>query len=70
MAWLHEHGFNFTLFFRQIIENPLAAFAWLDVVVTVLEDIKSNIDFNSSNTQFEIKKAQDYLKSIDDSIEN
>ena len=34
--WLIEHGFNFTLFFRQIIESPLAAFAWLDVVVTVI----------------------------------
>lgn len=31
-----EHGFNFTFFCRQIIESPLAAFAWLDVVVTVI----------------------------------
>ena len=36
ILWLTEYGFNFTLFFQQIIENPLAIFAWLDVIVTVI----------------------------------
>lgn len=36
IRWLAEYGFNFSLFFRQIIESPLASFAWLDVVVTVI----------------------------------
>ena len=34
--WLVEYGFDVALFLQQIIENPLAAFAWLDVVVTVI----------------------------------
>ena len=36
ILWLTKYGLNFSLFFRQITENPLAAFAWLDVVVTVI----------------------------------
>ena len=36
ILWLAEYGFNFSLFIRQIIENPLATFAWLDVIVTVV----------------------------------
>jgi len=36
ILWLTEYGFNFSLFFQQIIENPLATFAWLDVFVTVI----------------------------------
>lgn len=36
ITWLVEYGFNFSLFFQHIIENPLAAFAWLDVIVTVV----------------------------------
>ncbi|MCG3670866.1 DUF2834 domain-containing protein [Aliarcobacter butzleri] len=36
MMWLNDHGFNFILFFQHIVENPIATFAWLDVVVTVI----------------------------------
>jgi hypothetical protein len=36
IVWINQHGLNFKLFFRQIIENPIAAFAWLDVVITVM----------------------------------
>ncbi|KAF1011088.1 MAG: hypothetical protein GAK29_04997 [Acinetobacter bereziniae] len=36
ILWLNQHGLNLTLFFQQIIENPIAAFAWLDVVITVM----------------------------------
>ncbi|BCX72607.1 DUF2834 domain-containing protein [Acinetobacter bereziniae] len=36
ILWLNQHGLNLTLFFQQIIDNPIAAFAWLDVIVTVV----------------------------------
>jgi hypothetical protein len=36
IPWLCQNGFNFPLLLQQIIENPLAAFAWLDVIVTVV----------------------------------
>jgi hypothetical protein len=36
VPWLAEHGLNVGLFFQQITDNPLAVFAWLDVVVTVI----------------------------------
>jgi hypothetical protein len=36
IPWLAEHGLDIGLFFQQIIDSPLSAFAWLDVVVTVV----------------------------------
>ncbi|MCU4419093.1 DUF2834 domain-containing protein [Acinetobacter bereziniae] len=36
ILWLNQHGLNLTLFFQQITDNPIAAFAWLDVIVTVV----------------------------------
>lgn len=36
IRWLIEYGINIELFIKQILENPVAAFAWLDVVVTVI----------------------------------
>lgn len=36
ISWLIEYGLNVTLFFQHIIANPLATFAWLDVVITVI----------------------------------
>lgn len=36
LLWLTEYGFNVSLFIDQIIANPLATFAWLDVIVTVI----------------------------------
>lgn len=36
IPWLSENGLDIGLFFQQIIESPLSAFAWLDVVVTVV----------------------------------
>ena len=36
VLWLTEYGFSFSLFIHQIVENPLATFAWLDVILTVI----------------------------------
>lgn len=36
IRWLIEYGITIELFIKQILENPVAAFAWLDVVVTVI----------------------------------
>lgn len=36
IPWLVENGFHFPLLLQQIVENPLAVFAWLDVIVTVI----------------------------------
>lgn len=36
IPWLVENGFHFPLLLQQIVENPLATFAWLDVILTVI----------------------------------
>lgn len=36
ITWLIKYGFNLVIFFQHIITNPLATFAWLDVIVTVV----------------------------------
>lgn len=36
IKWLTKYGFNPSLFFQQIFENPLTTFAWFDIFVTVI----------------------------------
>ncbi len=34
--WLVEHGLDFSLLFQQAFEPNIAAFAWLDVIVSAV----------------------------------
>lgn len=36
VSWLAEHGLNLLLLWREVVGSRLSAFAWLDVVVSVL----------------------------------
>lgn len=36
VPWLLQHGLDFPLFFQQAFGSNLAAFAWLDVVISAV----------------------------------
>ena len=36
LPWLIENGFNLALMWSEIADNPLSAFAWLDVVLSAV----------------------------------
>ncbi|WP_230661658.1 DUF2834 domain-containing protein [Psychrobacter sp. I-STPA10] len=34
--WLMNNGFNISLFFHSIIDNPISLFAWVDVLISAI----------------------------------
>ncbi|MDR6726883.1 hypothetical protein J2W91_005408 [Paenibacillus amylolyticus] len=36
IPWISEHGFNMTLLLNEATQNRISAFAWLDVIISVV----------------------------------
>lgn len=45
ISFINEHGLNFSILLKQAFDNHISAFAWLDVIITVIVIIVMTVDF-------------------------
>lgn len=49
ISFINENGLNFSILIKQAFENHISAFAWLDVIITVIVIVVMTIDFSKKS---------------------
>lgn len=45
VSFINENGLDFSILLNQAFDNHISAFAWLDVIITVIVIVVMTIDF-------------------------
>lgn len=49
MSFINENGFDFSILLKQAFDNHISAFAWLDVIITVVVIVVMTVDFGKKS---------------------
>lgn len=49
ISFINENGLDFSILLRQAFDNHISAFAWLDVIITVIVIVVMTVDFGKKS---------------------
>lgn len=49
VSFINENGLDFSILLRQAFDNHISAFAWLDVIITVIVIVVMTVDFGKKS---------------------
>lgn len=49
ISFINENGLDFSILLKQAFENHISAFAWLDVIITVIVIVIMTVDFGKKS---------------------